>query len=177
MLHDTAQLAAHVSFCGMQYFFFVLPTGASTTISSIIGNYMGEGTKTLLETKKFVKLVHFFILFVWIAYGIIIGSIVENVLVNNFTTTEADKMYFTKIYHIYIYVFFLFECGIQNLSAILRSIGMQNYAILGHFLGYYVFAIPLLYIFMFPFGLGIVGLWQVYTIAGIITVCIYYVKI
>ena len=73
---------------------------------------MGEGTKTLLETKKFVKLVHFFILFVWIAYGIIIGSIVENVLVNNFTTTEADKMYFTKIYHIYIYVFFLFECGI-----------------------------------------------------------------
>jgi MATE family multidrug resistance protein len=58
-----------------------------------------------------------------------------------------------------IWIEYLVDSSQGIALGIIRGIGKQNIASLGTFISFYVFSVPLAYIFAFPLGFRIKGLW------------------
>ncbi|KAL4462651.1 hypothetical protein ABPG74_000481 [Tetrahymena malaccensis] len=169
MIKDDKQLAGQTSFSSIILFFAMCPLGLSQTSNSYLSNSIGEGKKkvcinfskiTILACLEEVLLM------------MLIGILLQDFFTGVFSTDPEMEYYFRTAYNMYIYMFTLGGYFQFILSGILRCCEYQNYAASAFLISYYLIGLPLAYILIFYFDLGIKGIWISQSLsASIVSIC------
>ena len=85
----------------------MIPYGISQTSNSYLGNLVGEGKTRIAKNLSKVGVILTFMLY--LVY-IVIGTLLKPMAMKYFTTDEMMAQNFSKVYNIYLYIFFFADC-------------------------------------------------------------------
>jgi len=152
---SAANLAANQILCNIHSFNFSIPVGIGSAACALVGNSLGN--QNINQAKHFAKLS---VLLNWSIIGsyIIITLLFRNYIISFYTTNEEVK----EIFLISL-IFTLFSDTFDTTQGILCRIliGMtkQIYASYVNFVSYFIYMLPIGYVMIFKWGLGIKGIW------------------
>ncbi|KAF4651718.1 hypothetical protein FOL46_000174, partial [Perkinsus olseni] len=157
LLHDSSQLAAHVSICNLFVVIFMLSYGLQTGLSAKVGSAVGAGELHLakLYCKAGIVIGGSMIAIVILLLCIFRGSIVR---------LYAEKEPEVAVYELYLVrpllcIILPFDFAQSCMQGVFKGLGIQRYAAPVNIFSYYILMLPLGYFLSVDVGLGVDGMW------------------
>jgi Na+-driven multidrug efflux pump len=107
----------------------------------------------------------------------IIFTLLKPLIVPLFSANEEVAYWFAIVYDLYVHYYIFPDSYQANLSAILRSVGKQNFAASSFMIVYYGIGIPLSFFFVFVCNFGMPGVWYAEIVLGVAACSTFYWKI
>ncbi|KAF4659905.1 hypothetical protein FOL47_007379 [Perkinsus chesapeaki] len=174
LLHDSAQLAAHVSVCNVSVLMFMMSYGLQTGLSAKVGSAVGSGN------------IHLAVMYCKAAalLGGAMLLVVEFVLitfrrsiVHFYCAREPEvAVYLLTLIFPFLGIQEVFDFGQACMQGVFKGLGIQRYAAVVNLLTYYLCMLPLGYLFCVYFGFGVIGMWTAF-IVSVATVALSYCTI
>lgn len=147
--------AAHVAVANTATCLYMIPLGLGISMSSIVGNFVGEGKeeKAKLYTKAGL------LLFFFTNFPLELLILIFREQVSKLYTYDEEVSAIIAKLLIPVMLFNGIDYFQVVLCGVLKGIAKQNVAFIAILISYYIFAIPLGYLGAFHFGFDVYGIW------------------
>ena len=159
----TVELVSHVSVAYMSSISYLFFMGTSFTCTSLIGNAVGE--KKPIKAKNYATATLYSTSVLWI-FVMLFFRIFRYQWVEFWTDDQQTIEYMLSLIFIYQLSVQPNDAITNAYYAILKAVGKQSLAGWGVVFCYYGFSLPLTLLFVFSFGMGVLGLWIAFGISN-----------
>ena len=152
---ENSQVAAQAAFLNFAYISDAAPVGIGGTLAALVSEKLGEGSKK--ETIGYIR-TGISIILVLTVIGILGVFNFSDSIVRLYTQDPEVVPVLTTLL-LYYPIFQLFDYPLQVTSGLLRSLGLERFALLSYFIVYYFIALPVSYLLGVKYQMGTLGLW------------------
>eukprot|EP00331_Platyophrya_macrostoma_P032883 CAMPEP_0176438416 /NCGR_PEP_ID=MMETSP0127-20121128/19268_1 /TAXON_ID=938130 /ORGANISM="Platyophrya macrostoma, Strain WH" /LENGTH=506 /DNA_ID=CAMNT_0017822357 /DNA_START=26 /DNA_END=1546 /DNA_ORIENTATION=+ len=149
------QVAAQAAFLNFSYVSDSLCIGVGSTLAALVSEKLGTGSK-----KETVGYIRAGLIIVAVLSLTMVGISIScsNFIVGIYTKDTEVIPIMTSLLAFYP-LFIIFNCPFQATSGLLRSLGMERFALISYFTVYYFIALPIAYVLGISYEMGTLGLW------------------
>ena len=152
---ESPQVAAQAAFSNFAYIAISPPAGIGNTLAALVSEKLGEGSKK--EAIGFIRTGLLVILALTVVGILGIYCFSDEII--HVYTQNPEVMPILKKLLLYYPMFQLFDYQLQATSSLLRSLGLELFALLSYFVVYYFLALPVSYLLGVKYHIGTFGLW------------------
>lgn len=146
MINNTYQIAGNSAFLSMCPMFNMFAIGVSMSVSSQLGNAIGQ--KKFKVAEKLIKLGFLTVSVLAISLSII-SFFIEDFVAESLTTDDGMRTYFRITFQIFARYYIYGQYMRFILDGILKVLNQQNFVAFTTLFGYFILAIPLTYLLGF----------------------------
>ncbi|KAL4446164.1 hypothetical protein ABPG74_021703 [Tetrahymena malaccensis] len=169
-LNDKSALNAHFSFLNLRPLLFAIPLGTSVSVTSFVGQSIGENAKKKAQTASLMGVIACSIYFlIQMAFGYWLSEPLKQFLS---ISDENEVVQFDIIFNLYIFFIIYVESHQFMFTGIMKGCSQLKQNLMFYLVGFYFIGIPLVYFLGIFTSLRLQGIWISYLTSNVI-VCIF----